>query len=148
MGKVLIQVGQSEEARVAAEAAAASGAAAPQLVLPRSNVPEDVKPIEEAPAASASEEASSDTTAPQPAPEVSLRRSPLHIALSVATSDENYQVLYSKQRSCAQHEGCRAAGMMLSAAVGPPLRHVHMCLRFLVALPGEVCQDWLLNQGV
>ncbi|CAL8464659.1 g4194 [Coccomyxa elongata] len=69
MGKVLIQVGQSEEARVAAEAAAASGAPAPQLVLPRSNVPEEIKPVEEASAASASEEASSDAKTPEPTPE-------------------------------------------------------------------------------
>lgn len=72
MGKVLIQVGQSEEARVAAESAAASGAPAPQLVLPRSNVPEDIKPVEEAPAASASEEASSDAKAAEPAHEVCI----------------------------------------------------------------------------
>lgn len=74
MGKVLIQVGQSEEARVAVEAAAASGAPAPQLVLPRSNVPEEIKPIEEAPAASASEEASSDAKTPEPTPEVRTNR--------------------------------------------------------------------------
>ncbi len=44
MGKVLIQVGASEEAR----AAVPSGKT---LVLPRSNVPEDLTPKEEKPAA-------------------------------------------------------------------------------------------------
>jgi len=45
MGKVLIQVGASEEARAAVQAGIPSGHT---LVLPRSNVPEAVKPAEEA----------------------------------------------------------------------------------------------------
>lgn len=44
MGKVLIQVGASEEARAAVQAGVPSGRT---LVLPRSNVPDDVKPAEE-----------------------------------------------------------------------------------------------------
>ncbi len=47
MGKVLVQVGQSEEARRAAEAAAQAGAQPMPVVLPRSNVPEEAKPLEE-----------------------------------------------------------------------------------------------------
>ena len=48
MGKVLIQVGASEEARAAMRAGVPSGKT---LVLPRSNVPEDLAPKEEQPAA-------------------------------------------------------------------------------------------------
>ena len=48
MGKVLIQVGASEEARAAVHAGVPSGKT---LVLPRSNVPEDLTPKEEKPAA-------------------------------------------------------------------------------------------------
>ena len=44
MGKVLIQVGASEEARAAMRAGVPSGKT---LVLPRSNVPEDLAPKEE-----------------------------------------------------------------------------------------------------
>ena len=44
MGKVLIQVGASEEARAAMHAGIPSGKI---LVLPRSNVPEDLTPKEE-----------------------------------------------------------------------------------------------------
>ncbi len=72
MGKVLIQVGASEEARAAAETAAATGAPAPALVLPRSNVPEEIQPVEEkeeAAEASSSEGAAADAKA---APEVGL----------------------------------------------------------------------------
>jgi hypothetical protein len=47
MGKVLLQCGQSEEAR----AAARSGISGKLLVLPRSNVPEELKPAEEKPEA-------------------------------------------------------------------------------------------------
>lgn len=45
MGKVLIQVGASEEARAAMRAGVPSGKT---LVLPRSNVPEDLAPKEDA----------------------------------------------------------------------------------------------------
>ena len=67
MGKVLIQVGASEEARAAVQAGVPSGRS---LVLPRSNVPEDVKPAEEQKPAT---EGGKDTEAQaESKPEVSL----------------------------------------------------------------------------
>ena len=63
MGKVLIQVGASEEARSAAAVAAAAGAPAPALVLPRSNVPEEVKPVEEEPEQASSSEGAAEAAA-------------------------------------------------------------------------------------
>ena len=64
MGKVLIQVGASEEARAAMRAGVPSGKT---LVLPRSNVPEDLAPKEEKPAADSKADAEKDSK-----PEVSF----------------------------------------------------------------------------
>ena len=77
MGKVLIQVGASEEARAAVQAGVSSGHS---LVLPRSNVPEDVKPAkEQKPAAEGGE----GTEAPaESKPEVSL---PIHVDVTLLT---------------------------------------------------------------
>lgn len=81
MGKVLIQVGASEEARAAVQAGVPSGRS---LVLPRSNVPEDVKPAEEQkPAAEGGEGAEAQA---ESKPEVSL---PIHFHVTLATISLN-----------------------------------------------------------
>lgn len=58
MGKVLIQVGASEEARAALHAGVPSGKT---RVLPRSNVPEDLAPKEEKPAADSKADAEKES---------------------------------------------------------------------------------------
>ena len=66
MGKVLLQVGASEEARAAIAAGVPSGQT---LVLPRSNVPDDVRPAEEAkPAAADGEKAAQAESKPEVRP--------------------------------------------------------------------------------
>ena len=76
MGKVLIQVGASEEARAAVQAGVPSGRS---LVLPRSNVPEDVKPAkEQKPAAEGGVGAEAQA---ESKPEVSLPI-PFHVTLA------------------------------------------------------------------
>ena len=66
MGKVLIQVGASEEARAAVAAGVPAGRA---LVLPRSNVPDDVRPVDEAkPAAVDGEKAAQAESKPEVRP--------------------------------------------------------------------------------
>lgn len=82
MGKVLVQVGQSEEARRAAEAAAQAGSQPMPVVLPRSNVPEEAKAAEDVEdsvkAAPGSEVADKDA-----APKVCARPVPLIHCLSL-----------------------------------------------------------------
>ena len=70
MGKVLIQVGASEEARAAVAAGVPAGRA---LVLPRSNVPDDVRPVEEAkPATADGEKAAEAESKPEVRPPAQL----------------------------------------------------------------------------
>ncbi|KAK9904717.1 hypothetical protein WJX75_001194 [Coccomyxa subellipsoidea] len=91
MGKVLIQVGASEEARSAAAVAAAAGAPAPALVLPRSNVPEEVKPVEEEPEQASSSEGAAEAAAEveestEPAPRMKI------VEKFIARDDRTYLI--------------------------------------------------------
>ena len=82
MGKVLIQVGASEEARAAVAAGVPSGQT---LVLPRTNVPNDVRQVEEAkPAAADGEKAAEAESKPEVRPSAQLTANSINAAQTAA----------------------------------------------------------------